>query len=131
MWIPLLSASLLLAILYTFCLIVEKIENAVSFYTLHGQFKFKTAIITSCTTPHYTLCSLPPLTFPFLLQDTLDFIAYVAKDSRYGRACFVLECGGGLAQDVITTIGQAFELRFKEYLKRTPSVQYTSVKSDK
>jgi hypothetical protein len=25
-----------------------------------------------------------------------------------------------LAQDVITTIGQAFELRFKEYLKRTP-----------
>lgn len=63
--------------------------------------------------------------------DTLDFIAYVAKDSRYGRACFVLECGGGLAQDVITTIGQAFELRFKEYLKRTPSVQYTSVKSDK
>nr|XP_027239563.1 SHC-transforming protein 1-like [Penaeus vannamei] len=64
-------------------------------------------------------------------KDTLDFIAYVAKDSRYGRACFVLECGGGLAQDVITTIGQAFELRFKEYLKRTPSVQYTSVKSDK
>ncbi|XP_050701942.1 SHC-transforming protein 1-like [Eriocheir sinensis] len=63
--------------------------------------------------------------------DTLDFIAYVAKDSRYGRACFVLECGGGLAQDVITTIGQAFELRFKEYLKRTPSVQYTSVKSEK
>ncbi|KAK4315659.1 hypothetical protein Pmani_013122 [Petrolisthes manimaculis] len=62
--------------------------------------------------------------------DTLDFIAYVAKDSRYGRACFVLECGGGLAQDVITTIGQAFELRFKEYLKRTPSVQYTSLKSD-
>lgn len=66
-----------------------------------------------------------------LPQDTLDFIAYVAKDSRYGRACFVLECGGGLAQDVITTIGQAFELRFKEYLKRTPSVHYTSVKSDK
>lgn len=63
--------------------------------------------------------------------DTLDFIAYVAKDSRLGRACFVLECGGGLAQDVITTIGQAFELRFKEYLKRTPSVQYTSVKTEK
>lgn len=52
--------------------------------------------------------------------DTLDFIAYVAKDHHYGRACFVLECGGGLAQDVITTIGQAFELRFKEFLKRTP-----------
>jgi len=32
----------------------------------------------------------------------------------------VLECGGGMAQEVITTIGQAFELRFKEYLKRRP-----------
>ncbi|XP_057365477.1 uncharacterized protein LOC130686265 isoform X2 [Daphnia carinata] len=52
--------------------------------------------------------------------DTLDFVAYVAKDTIHGRACYVLECGGGLAQDVITTIGQAFELRFKEYLKRTP-----------
>nr|CAG4642634.1 EOG090X098F [Evadne anonyx] len=52
--------------------------------------------------------------------DTLDFVAYVAKDSNHGRACYVLECGGGLAQDVITTIGQAFELRFKEYLKRAP-----------
>ncbi|XP_013775445.1 SHC-transforming protein 1-like isoform X1 [Limulus polyphemus] len=52
--------------------------------------------------------------------DTLDFIAYVAKDQRYGRACFVLECGGGLAQEVITTIGQAFELRFKEFLRRAP-----------
>ncbi|XP_042900393.1 SHC-transforming protein 1 [Parasteatoda tepidariorum] len=50
--------------------------------------------------------------------DTLDFIAYVAKDTSFGRACFVLECG--LAQDVITTIGQAFELRFKEFLKKTP-----------
>jgi len=64
-------------------------------------------------------------------SDTLDYIAYVAKDSGAGgppqtgppvpaRACYVLECGGGLAQDVITTIGQAFELRFKEFLKRAP-----------
>lgn len=53
----------------------------------------------------------------------MDFVAYVAKDSRYGRACFVLECGGGLAQDVITTIGQAFELRFKEFLKKMPKNQ--------
>ncbi|XP_014673396.1 PREDICTED: SHC-transforming protein 2-like [Priapulus caudatus] len=51
--------------------------------------------------------------------ETLDFVAYVAKDAT-GRACYVLECGGGLAQDVITTIGQAFELRFKEYLKKAP-----------
>jgi len=50
----------------------------------------------------------------------LDFVAYVAKDAVVGRACFVLECGTGLAQDVITTIGQAFELRFKEYLQKRP-----------
>ncbi|GIY48708.1 SHC-transforming protein 1 [Caerostris extrusa] len=55
--------------------------------------------------------------------DTMDFVSYVAKDQRYGRACFVLECGGGLAQDVITTIGQAFELRFKQFLKKTPSTR--------
>ncbi|KAL5005069.1 hypothetical protein ScPMuIL_018525 [Solemya velum] len=53
-------------------------------------------------------------------SETLDFVAYVAKDSLNNRACHVLECGGGLAEDVITTVGQAFELRFKEYLKRQP-----------
>lgn len=53
--------------------------------------------------------------------DTLDFVAYVAKDDHDVRACYVLECGGGLAQDVITTIGQAFELRFKEFLTRPGS----------
>ena len=57
----------------------------------------------------------------------------MAKDGQGGRACYVLECGGGLAQDVITTVGQvlhsiagpnvdhahqAFELRFKEFLTK-------------
>lgn len=55
--------------------------------------------------------------------ETLDFVAYVAKDSHYSRACFVLECGGGLAQDVITTIGQAFKLRFREFMRWAPSSQ--------
>ena len=53
-------------------------------------------------------------------METLDFVAYGAKDDINGRACHVLECGGGLSEDVITTIGQAFELRFKEYLKKQP-----------
>ncbi|CAB3363562.1 Hypothetical predicted protein [Cloeon dipterum] len=53
--------------------------------------------------------------------DTLDFMAYVAKDANQWRACMVLECGGGMAQDVITTVGQAFEIRFKEYLRKTPN----------
>lgn len=52
--------------------------------------------------------------------ETLDFVSYVAKDPALGRACHVLECGGGLAEDVVTTIGQAFELRFKQYLKKQP-----------
>ena len=58
----------------------------------------------------------------FFLQETLDFVAYVAKDSNNWRACYVLECGNGQAQDVITTIGQAFDLRFKQFLNR-PSIE--------
>nr|XP_006814022.1 PREDICTED: SHC-transforming protein 1-like [Saccoglossus kowalevskii] len=52
--------------------------------------------------------------------DCIDYVAYVAKDPVNGRACHVLQCAGGLAQDVITTVGQAFELRFKEYLRNPP-----------
>ncbi|KAH0628188.1 hypothetical protein JD844_009036 [Phrynosoma platyrhinos] len=77
--------------------------------------------------------------------DTTDYVAYVAKDpvNRRGYrekkvyssridfskdillnvfllsqlACHILECCDGLAQDIISTIGQAFELRFKQYLQ--------------
>ncbi|CAG9581198.1 unnamed protein product [Danaus chrysippus] len=57
-------------------------------------------------------------------QDSLDFVAYVAKSAPPAewRACYVLECGGRLAQDVIATIGQAFELRFKEFLTKPTSL---------
>ncbi|XP_043283537.1 SHC-transforming protein 1 [Venturia canescens] len=54
--------------------------------------------------------------------DILDFVAYVAKNMQDWRACYVLECGGGLAQEVISTIGQAFELRFKEFLTKPSSL---------
>ncbi len=51
------------------------------------------------------------------LKDIQDFVAYVAKDEDHGRACYVFECSGGnLANNVITTIGHAFELRFKNFL---------------
>lgn len=71
-------------------------------------------------------------------SDTLDYIAYVAKDSAGGRGCYVLECSGGLAQDVITTIGQAFELRFKEFLRKSgtnkppplPTLQHSNLRPD-
>ncbi|XP_055283705.1 SHC-transforming protein 3 [Moschus berezovskii] len=49
--------------------------------------------------------------------DTTDYVAYVAKDPVNRRACHILECCDGLAQDVIGSIGQAFELRFKQYLQ--------------
>ncbi|KAG2466722.1 SHC3 protein, partial [Polypterus senegalus] len=53
--------------------------------------------------------------------DTTDYVAYVAKDPVNRR-----ECSDGLAQDVISTIGQAFELRFKQYLQcpsKLPTLQ--------
>ncbi|XP_049750990.1 SHC-transforming protein 3 [Elephas maximus indicus] len=58
--------------------------------------------------------------------DTTDYVAYVAKDPVNRRACHILECCGGLAQDVISSIGQAFELRFKQYLQcpsKMPALQ--------
>lgn len=38
----------------------------------------------------------------------------------FPAACFVVDCGGGLAYDVINTIGQAFEIRFKMFLQNPP-----------
>lgn len=58
--------------------------------------------------------------------DTTDFVAYVAKDPVNRRACHILECSDGLAQDVISTIGQAFDLRFQQYLQ-CPSSKLSSV----
>ncbi|CAB1352048.1 unnamed protein product, partial [Coregonus sp. 'balchen'] len=58
--------------------------------------------------------------------DTTDYVAYVAKDPVNRRACHILECSDGLAQDVISTIGQAFDLRFQQYLQ-CPSSKMTSV----
>uniref|UniRef100_A0A8C7YDA8 SHC-transforming protein 1 n=1 Tax=Oryzias sinensis TaxID=183150 RepID=A0A8C7YDA8_9TELE len=55
-------------------------------------------------------------------QDTAEYVAYVAKDPVNHRACHILECTEGLAQEVISTIGQAFELRFKQYLKTPPKL---------
>lgn len=51
--------------------------------------------------------------------DTLDFVAFVAKNLDEWRACYVLECGGGLAKNLISTIGQAFDLRYNEYFVKT------------
>ncbi|XP_056302236.1 SHC-transforming protein 3 [Danio aesculapii] len=58
--------------------------------------------------------------------DTTDYVAYVAKDPVNRRACHILECSDGLAQDVISTIGQAFDLRFQLYLQ-CPSSKPSSI----
>ena len=60
-------------------------------------------------------------------SDKLDFVAYVAKNRQNVRSCYVLECSGGLSQDVITTIGQAFELRLDT--KLTVNLFMTSKKT--
>lgn len=46
----------------------------------------------------------------------------LSPNSIPSPACHILECPEGLAQDVISTIGQAFELRFKQYLKNPPKL---------
>ncbi|EGD73348.1 hypothetical protein PTSG_05060 [Salpingoeca rosetta] len=45
-------------------------------------------------------------------------LAYVAKDSRNVRECHVFECSD-MAQEIMATIGQAFELRYKAFLKKS------------
>lgn len=42
------------------------------------------------------------------------------SDTVTSAACHILECCEGLAQSVISTVGQAFELRFKQYLHSPP-----------
>uniref|UniRef100_A0A669DFZ8 Uncharacterized protein n=1 Tax=Oreochromis niloticus TaxID=8128 RepID=A0A669DFZ8_ORENI len=59
-------------------------------------------------------------------SDMADYIAYVAKDLANDRACHILECPEGQATEVINSIGQAFETRFRHLLSQTPSVLSTS-----
>ncbi|XP_074491587.1 SHC-transforming protein 2 isoform X1 [Sebastes fasciatus] len=62
-------------------------------------------------------------------SDTPDYVAYVAKDPVNQRACHILECSDGLAQSVISTIGQAFELQFKQYLHSPPKTMTSMERS--
>lgn len=51
-------------------------------------------------------------------------IGYVAKDHRNFRECHVFECGE-VAGDVMATIGQAFELRYKSFLAKGQNLART------
>ena len=67
---------------------------------------------------------IPNISFVWWGPEMMEYVGYVAEDSRYGRVCSVLECGG-VAQKVVLTIGQAFEVGFKEHLK--PSYAKSSI----
>lgn len=54
--------------------------------------------------------------------ENLDFICYVAKTDQDTRMCYVFECSCGLAQDVIITIGQAFQLGYQDFKKFKPHI---------
>lgn len=53
-------------------------------------------------------------------SETLDFLAYIAKNEDDWRACYVLECGGRQSEDLIVTIGKAFMLRYNALNKNAP-----------
>ena len=59
-------------------------------------------------------------------SDAMSYVAYVAKDGMHWRACYVLECGNDKAQSVISTMGQAFELRYKNFVVDAVENRYNS-----
>jgi len=52
-------------------------------------------------------------------EETLDFVAYVAKDQEFGRACFVLQCGQKMGNFVLEKIARGFQIRTQRILYNT------------
>ncbi|XP_047139684.1 SHC-transforming protein 1 isoform X1 [Hydra vulgaris] len=52
-----------------------------------------------------------------------NFIGYISKDVAFDRACFVFECGNDLSNNIILSVGQAFELKYKKHLQTQPKIQ--------
>ncbi|CAL8243800.1 unnamed protein product [Lota lota] len=50
--------------------------------------------------------------------DLADFIAYVAKDPSNRRLCYIVKCPVGRACKIISSIGQAFQARFRQLLSQ-------------
>lgn len=59
-------------------------------------------------------------------EDTKDFVAYVAKDAKFGRACFVLECGHESAKNVLEAIARGFSLRTQILSQTSTLPRYSS-----
>nr|XP_029510715.1 SHC-transforming protein 1-like isoform X2 [Oncorhynchus nerka]XP_029510716.1 SHC-transforming protein 1-like isoform X2 [Oncorhynchus nerka] len=68
-----------------------------------------------CSVPFFGQRDSANILFPYLCCLPSSLLPFCP-------ACHILECSEGLAQEVISTIGQAFELRFKQYLKNPPKL---------
>lgn len=62
-------------------------------------------------------------------NSTDDFVAYVAKDDRSGRACYVLEYRDGSAKEALDQIANAFKIRSDLIVKTLPKSKLPSDKS--
>ncbi len=75
-----------------------------------------------------------PLIFCFICLSHAILAIFLTCEQCYlflvPLACHILECCDGLAQNVIGTIGQAFELQFKQYLHSPPKAIPTMDRCD-
>lgn len=70
-------------------------------------------------------------------DETVDFVAYVAKNAEFKRACFVLECGFRSGKSVLDSIARGFQLRTHQILynsntlsKKSPTLSQDSFNSN-
>lgn len=63
--------------------------------------------------------------------DTVDFVAYVATDQEYGRACFVLKCGYETAKELLETIARGFQLRSQQFMHNNKLTAQTRASLEK
>lgn len=59
-------------------------------------------------------------------DETVDFVAYVAKNSEFKRACFVLECAYKNGKRVLESIARGFQLRTHQILYNTNTISKKS-----
>uniref|UniRef100_A0A6G1SB09 SHC-transforming protein 3 n=1 Tax=Aceria tosichella TaxID=561515 RepID=A0A6G1SB09_9ACAR len=71
-------------------------------------------------------------------NETVDFVAYVAKNPEVKRACYVLECSAGSGKNVLDEIARGFELRTQQIRtqynsntlsKKSPTLSHDSFNS--
>ncbi|XP_065059834.1 SHC-transforming protein 1-like isoform X1 [Rhopilema esculentum] len=55
-------------------------------------------------------------------KEYTSFVSYISKDNIFERACFVIECSADIKLEVIQTIGQAFEAKYKEVVNNPPKL---------